>query len=183
MIAPSFSAPHSPYWLGLTDVSHSSRQRTRLACCFFAADPAVGCPDAAALGLMDPSVMWGYNPHPAVRYSPLPSPVRGTPHDPWSGWMGWLDKGRQMRRHGNRTSPEHESPWAKLFAQGAMTTIVYYRQNYSQTRGEPLGAANDNLTSGVSFFVRLPHVCRDSASAADIKSVGLGPRPDVAGAR
>jgi len=44
MIAPSFSAPHSPYWLGLTDVSHSSRQRTRLACCFFAADPAVGCP-------------------------------------------------------------------------------------------------------------------------------------------
>ena len=37
----------------------------------------------------------------------------------------WLDKGRQMRRHGI----EHESPWAKLFAQGAMTTIVYDRQN------------------------------------------------------
>jgi len=46
-----------------------------------------------------------------------------------------------------------------------------------------MGAAKDNLRSGVSFFVRLSHVCRDSTAAADIKSVGLGPRPDVAGAR
>jgi hypothetical protein len=38
-----------------------------------------------------------------------------------------LDKGRQMRRQGNRICTEHESPWASLFAQGAMTTIVYYR--------------------------------------------------------
>ena len=130
--------------------------------------------------------MSGYNPHPAVRYSPLPSPVRGTPDDPWK----WLNKGDDPGQGPTDAKtwqwnihPNMNRPGRSLFAQGAMTTIVYYRQNYSQTRGEPLGAANDNLTSGVSFFVRLPHVCRDSASAADIKSVGLGPRPDVAGAR
>jgi hypothetical protein len=32
-----------------------------------------------------------------------------------------------MRRHGNQNESEHESPWATLFAQGAMTMIVYDR--------------------------------------------------------
>jgi hypothetical protein len=60
--------------------------------------------------------MCGYNPHRAVRYSPLPFPLRGSPH------IG------RIRRPGPRhatTRHGHESPWAKLFAQGAMKTIVY----------------------------------------------------------
>ena len=115
MIAPSFSAPHSPYWLGLTDVSHSSRQCTQLPCCFFVADPAVGCP--AQLPELDGQERdVGVQPPPSGQIFPLASPVRGSPHDRWIR----LDKGRC-----DDTAREHEPPWAKLFAQGAMTTVGY----------------------------------------------------------
>jgi len=83
-------------------------------------------PCAAALGLMHTTVMWGYNPHPAVRYSPcLPQfAARRTSSDRlYVAGQGPTDTGDIAIDN----EPEHKSPWAKLFAQGAMTTIVYDR--------------------------------------------------------
>ena len=68
----------------------------------------------------------GLQPSPSRQIFPLPSPVRSTPH-----LLGSLDvAGQGPTDTGDiaiDNEPEHKSPWAKLFAQGAMTTIVYDR--------------------------------------------------------
>ena len=102
----------------------------------------------------------------------------------------WLDKGDDPGQGPTdaKTSqwnmhPNNESPWAKPVRPGRNDDDRVLPVELLADPRRAIDAANDNLTSGVSFFVRLPHVCRDPASAADIKSVGLGPSPDVAGAR
>ncbi len=68
-------------------------------------------------------------------------------------------------------APNSERPGRNVFAQGAMTIALDASGAYRRDMRRAVGAGDSSLRSSMSLLVRLPYLCRDAATTADIVAV------------
>jgi predicted secreted protein len=76
-----------------------------------------------------------------------------------------------------------ERPGRNVFAQGAKTIALDAGGAYWRDLRRAVGAGDSSLSSSMRLLIRLPYLCRDAATAADIVAMCQCPGPNIARTR